>query len=198
VAPEHAGTAPDGCRVQIPSAKGIARPTNLDSAVPGHRIMQSRRRGPRVPPCLVGRLWRSMVYRPKRRGKPPDQPAGIALADAGCRRPTNPAAILAVHTRKPPELGGSRHPGSLGTLVALSGERRDRRPSHDEQTEHDHDRVTRASGIPWRTGTNPEHLEHRRPKSKGPTGQPHGEPRVSLERETGVEPATLGLGSQLS
>jgi hypothetical protein len=43
-------------RVQIPTAKGIARPTNLDSVVPVHRIMQSRRRGPESRPYLVGRL----------------------------------------------------------------------------------------------------------------------------------------------
>ena len=138
-----------------------------------------------------------MVTRPKRRGKPPDHPADIALADAGCRRATNPAAILAAHSRKPAELGGSRHPGSLGTLVAPSGERRDRRPSHDEQTEHDHDRVTRASrqhslangNEPRPSGTPPPEKQ----RADRPTTR-----RASrfLERETGVEPATLGLGSQ--
>ena len=138
-----------------------------------------------------------MLIRPKRRAKPPDQPADIALADAGCTRPTNSTAILAAHSRKPAELGGSRHPGSLGTLVALSGERRDRRPSHDEQTEHDHDRVTRASGRhslangnePGPSGTPPPEKQ----RADRPTTR-----RASrfLERETGVEPATLGLGNQ--
>ena len=138
-----------------------------------------------------------MVIRPKWPGKPPDQPADIALADAGCARATNPEALPAAHSRKPAERGGSRRPGSLGTLVALSGERRDRRPSHDEQTEHDHDRVTRASGRhslangnePGSSGTPPPEKQ----RADRPTTR-----RASrfLERETGVEPATLGLGSQ--
>ncbi len=138
-----------------------------------------------------------MVMHPKWPGKPPDHPADIVLADAGCRRPANPTAILAAHSRKPAELGDSYHPGSLGTLVALSGERRDRRPSHDEQTEHDHDRVTRASGRhslangnePGASGTPPPEEQ----RADRPTTR-----RASrfLERETGVEPATLGLGSQ--
>ena len=140
-----------------------------------------------------------MLIRPKRRGKPPDQPADIALADAGCTRATNSTAILAAHSRKPAELGDSRHQGSLGTLVALSGERRDQRPSHDEQTEHDHDRVTRASGRhslangnePGASGTPPPEKQ----RADRPTTR-----RASrfLERETGVEPATLGLGSRCS
>ena len=131
-----------------------------------------------------------MVSRPKRRGKPPDHPADIALADAGCRRPTNPTAILAAHSRKPAELGGSRYPGSLGTLVAVFGERRDRRPSHDEQTEHDHDRVTRASGRhslangnePGPSGTPPPE------KAKARQANHRAEPRDSWSGRRGSNP----------
>jgi hypothetical protein len=69
-------------RVQIPTAKGIAQPTNLDSAVPGHRIIQSRRRGPRVPVGSQNSIRASRVQ---------------ILTGRGIARPTNLASVVPGH-----------------------------------------------------------------------------------------------------